>query len=232
MKNTIRVLLLVACALPAAARAAEAPLSHEEIKSTVDKHLADVKACMKQHGAATGKLVVKFGITPLGKVIDAAPETNSSNVALDKCIAKAFLGWEFPKPRGGVTMGVVYPFMFSAPPPASTLTDAQVVDTIKAHIADVRGCYDAALKQKADLAGTVNVSFSVGPDGKVIDAQLKDSTFKLPALETCIVNKAKTWPFPKPAGAGNFNFVWPFKLVPPPKPDKKEKKDDEEGGEQ
>ncbi len=229
MKTTACIVVLL---IGTIARAADAPLSHDEIKSTVDQHLADVKACMKQHGAATGKLVVKFAITPLGKVQDPAPETNSSNVALDKCIAAQFRNWEFPKPRGGITMGVVYPFIFSVPPPPATLTDKQVIDTITAHVADVRVCYDAALKHKSDLAaGTVRVSFSIATDGKVADAKLKDSTFKLPALETCIINKAKTWPFPKPAGAGNFNFDWPFKLVPPPKKEKKDDENNEEGAE-
>src|SRR5205807_7512964 len=88
-------------ALSGAARADE-PLTHDEIKQTVDSHLADVKGCLKQHGAATGKLVVKFAIQPSGRVENPAPEHASSNAALDKCIAAPSLKSQFPKPRGGV----------------------------------------------------------------------------------------------------------------------------------
>jgi TonB family protein len=235
MKTTLALLVLASApAAFAAAPPADPPLSHEEIKATVDKHLGDVKACLKQHGAATGKLVVKFVINVLGKVESPAPEQSSSNAALDKCIAAQFLKWEFPKPRGNVNMGVVYPFMFAPPPPPpANLSRDQVVATMRAHIADVKICYDAALKQKNDIAGTINVDFTVGPEGKVLDAKVHDSTIKVPALETCLVAKAKTWPFPKPEGVGNFAFTYPFVLTvpPPPKKDKDKDKKDEDNGE-
>src|SRR5581483_1802546 len=227
MKTTL-IVLTAACALGGLCGAARAdePLIYDEIKQTVDSHLADVKACLKQHGAATGKLVVKFAIQPNGHVENPAPSVWSSNPALDKCIAAQFAKWEFPKPRGGVLMGVVYPFMFAPPPAPANLTDQQVLDTVRAHVADIKGCYDAALKTKNDLAGTVSVQFTVGPTGQVAETKLHESSAKHPALETCIVGKTKTWMFPKPTGAGNFVFNYPFVLtVPKPDKDKDKKKE-------
>ena len=122
---------------------------------------------------ATGKLVVKFGILPTGKTVDAAPEHASSNAALDRCIAALFLKWEFPKPA--LAMGVVYPFVFSKP---ATLEDTQVVETIRKHQPDVKACYDEALKQKKDLAGRFEVNFSVGPSGQVVASKIASSTMK------------------------------------------------------
>ena len=204
---------LATLAASAGALAAEAnpPLSHEQIKSTVDSHLSEIKGCMKQHGSATGKLVVKFGILPTGKTVDAAPEHKSSNAALDACIAALFLKWEFPKPRGGVNMGVVYPFVFSKP---ATLDDKQVVDTLHAHQPDVKACYDQALKAKPGLAGKLEVTFTVAPSGQVAASKILSSTLGSPPLEACILAKTKTWQFPKPTGDGNFNFTFPFELNP------------------
>ena len=60
---------------------------------------------------ATGKLVVEFGILPNGKVTDQKPKERSSNAALDRCITAAFAGWTFPKPPGGGSAVVTYPFV-------------------------------------------------------------------------------------------------------------------------
>jgi TonB family protein len=224
MKTLFCALALGFCG-PAAVLADEAaPLSHDEVKNTVDKHLADVKACMKQHGAATGKLVVEFAIKPDGHTQDAKPKTHSSNAPLDACIAGAFMKWQFPPPRGGVTMGVVYPFFFAAPAKPATIDDKQVIATVQSHAADVKWCYDEALKKKEGLGGKVDVDFSVAPTGAVTSVKVKASTTGFPALDECIVGKAKTWQFPKPTGEGNFDFTFPFVLsVPKPEPKKDDK---------
>ena len=215
MKTGLAIAIGWASVALAAAPNPNPPLSHDEIKRAVDSHLAEVKACMKQHGSATGKLVVKFAILPTGKTTDAAPEHASSNAALDKCIAALFLKWEFPKPRGGVNMGVVYPFVFSKPAKPATLDDKQVLETIRAHQPDVKACYDLALKQKPDLAGKLEVTFSVGPSGQVVASKIDDaSKLKFPPLDSCIVAKTRTWQFPKPSGDGTFDFTFPFELAP------------------
>jgi outer membrane biosynthesis protein TonB len=187
------------------------PLTHAEVKSTVDHHLGDVKACMKEHGAATGKLIVKFGIRPDGHVVEAAPSHASSNAKLDRCIAAAFSRWVFPKPRGGVTMGVVYPFIF-AQPKVGNLDKAQVVEAIRPHQPEVKACYDAALKKKASLAGEVDVTITVALSGDVTSAAVQKSTTAWPALDSCISGKIKSWKFPKPQGNGDFVFTFPFVL--------------------
>lgn len=201
--------------LGSVALAAPGPLSHAEIKSVVDHHIDDVKGCMKAHGAATGKLVVKFAIQPDGKAVDAAPDHASSNPKLDRCIAAAFGHWRFPKPHGGVTMGVVYPFYFTQP---ATLEKDQVVGAIRPHQPDIKACYDAALKTIPDVAGEVDVAISVAPSGKVAGATVHSSTTKAPTLDSCITGKIKGWIFPKPKGTGNYDFTFPFVLGTPKAP--------------
>jgi hypothetical protein len=221
----MKTILLVLCALGAVARAEEAPpLSHEEIKGTVDAHLGDIKGCMKQHGGATGKLVVYFVIKHDGSTADAKPKEASSNAALDKCIAAQFLKWTFPKPHGSVMMSVVYPFTFSKP---ANLEKEQVAETVRNHQVDIKTCYDESLKKKPDVAGTINVDITVAPSGQVAEAKLHDSTAKFPQLETCIVGKIKAWQFPKPDGTGNFSFTFPF-VLNVPKPAKKDEEHEAE----
>src|SRR5262249_16257554 len=155
-------------------------LSHEQIKSTVDHHLDDVRDCMRQNGEASGKLVVQFAIQPDGKVLDPKPKESSSNHKLDACIAHAFGKWTFPKPKGGALMGVVYPFTFSAPkpPPQGKLEQALIVKTVneKEKQADLKACFDEAVKEKKDLNGTIKVAMVIATAGTVTEAKVQESS--------------------------------------------------------
>ena len=201
---------------PAPAGEKPAPLSHDEIKAVVDSHLDDVKGCMKDHGAATGKLVVQFGILPNGKVIDNKPKDHSSNAALDSCIAKKFASFVFPKLRGNVVMGVVYPFTFSAPPPPppeGKLEPTQVAATVHGKQAEVDACYAEARKEKADLVGVVRVALVISALGVVTESKMHENTTGSAKLESCLVTHSKTWQFPKPAGNGEAAIIYPFIFV-------------------
>jgi TonB family protein len=210
------VLFLGLLALDAhAGPATPAPLSHEEIKSTVDSHIGEVKACIGKHGSATGKLVVEFAISPDGKANDPKPKEHSSNDALDKCIAHAFGGWTFPKPRGGALMGVVYPFIFAAakapPAPVQGTLDAKlIVGVVKAHQSDLDECLKAGRSEtNTDVAGTVRVAMVISPAGVITEAKVHDSNTKSGKLDECVVKKLKGWTFPKPTG-GEAAVVYPF----------------------
>ncbi len=232
MKNTLYALAAL-FAFAGLARAEDRPLSHEEVSGGVNAHMDDLKACIKEHGAGKGRLVVDFVIQPDGTTKDSKVKQSSSNSPLDKCIAGKFAHWKFPKPRGGVYMAVDYPFDFTPPVKHADLSEDQVRSTLKAHQPDIVNCYNEALTKKNDLgAGTIHVDFEVTPAGNVVATGLKDSTFKFPQLETCIVTKTKAWQFPKVEGEGNMKFSLPFILTPPPKKDKdKDKKSDKDDGE-
>jgi outer membrane biosynthesis protein TonB len=218
MKTNLMIFAIaIGFAQVSAATEPEPPVSNAEVKKTVEAHLADVRACAGKHGAATGKLVVRFAIEPDGTVKQATPMQASSNGALDKCIAAAFTKWTWPKPKGGVLAGEIYPFVFTVP---ASLEKDQIADTVKAHIPDVKFCYDEALKKKPDVEGEVDVTITVLPTGAVSDVKKANTTAKFPPLEDCLVTKVKAWQFPKPAGTGNFVFTYPFQLTVP----KKEKK--------
>jgi|GEM_PF-2975074 len=210
----MRAILIASLALVSFSASADAPLSNEEVKKTVESHLGDVKACMRDKGSATGKLVVEFAIEPDGHVTNPKPKEASSNAALDGCIAAAFGRWTFPKPRGGALMGAIYPFVFSAPvappkPAVGKLTPQQVVDAVKPKLSEVKACFDAN-HVKETPAGIIEVAVVVSAAGAVKEATVKSSTMKAPKLDQCIVERLKTWAFPKPEGNGEAAFVYPF----------------------
>ena len=91
---------------------------------------------MKDHGSATGKVVVEFTIQPDGHVSDSKVGQHSSNPSLDQCIAGNFKHWSFPKPRGGKLWVSAYPITFSVPKeaPKGSLAQDDIVKTIETHL--------------------------------------------------------------------------------------------------
>jgi len=194
-------------------------LSHEQIKKTVDSHVADIKACMKENGAVTGKLVLVFGVLPNGHTGDVKVKEASSNAGLDKCIAAGFRKWVFPARKGGPFQGVEYPLVFTAPKPAappppqtSPEEQKQVEGVINSHMPEVRRCYEDGLLEKSDLAGVLNTDIIIAPAGNVADTKVVDNSVKAPKVEKCILDSVKKWTFPKHSGPQNMVVTYPFVL--------------------
>jgi len=208
---------LLTVALPTSVARAEKAVSDEQIRATVDAHVADLKQCMGEHGAATGELHVEFSIQPDGHVSESKIGKASSNHALDQCIAAAFRRWTFPKPRGGGVWASSYPITFSAPPAPKkgTLTEAEINGAIKPKLTDVQACIVEAKKEKDDVAGVVELGIAVAPSGGVVDVKVLSSSTKAPKLDACIITRAKTWLFPKPKGGGEAAFRYPIKINVP-----------------
>ncbi|MGZ7011360.1 MAG: AgmX/PglI C-terminal domain-containing protein, partial [Ilumatobacteraceae bacterium] len=190
-----------------------------EIKRVVDGHMRDVKGCLKSHGLPTGKLVVEFAIEPDGHVKESKPKEHSSVPAFDGCVAKLFTTWQFPKPKGGVVAGEVYPFQFAAAkakaPVEGKLDQKVIVSTITGKMPEVKACYDAALKEKKDdIAGTVNVAMVISAEGKITEAKVNNTTTNTPKLDQCIVDHLKAWVFPKPNPPGEVAIIYPFIFDP------------------
>jgi TonB family protein len=191
-------------------------LSSAEISKTITPRLGDVKTCMKEHSDATGRVVVHFVVQPDGKVNDVKAKENSSNAGLDKCVLGVFAHLTFPKPKGGQTMPIAYPIAFKpAPKPKEGhLAEKQIVDTVQSHLKEVQECYNAGLKEKSELAGTIQMGIVVSPEGKVTEAKPQKSDTGLPSFDTCITKKVSTWTFPKPEGGGEAAFLYPFQFSP------------------
>jgi hypothetical protein len=87
---------------------------------------------------------------------------------------------------------------------------------IRAHINEVRSCYNKGLVTQPTLAGKVAIAFSIKPDGKVESSKVHASTLE-PATERvpdCIAKAVKRWTFPKPFPSTTVDVVYPFELSP------------------
>ncbi len=90
--------------------------------------------------------------------------------------------------------------------------DGEIVRRIvQRHINEVRFCYEKELMRKPDLAGEVDVAFTIAADGQVAAAVVKRSTLGDDATATCIAGAVRRWEFPKPQG-GIVVVTYPFVL--------------------
>jgi hypothetical protein len=85
---------------------------------------------------------------------------------------------------------------------------------VRAHINEVRYCYNQGLARDPTLAGKVSINFTIGPTGSVPVTMVANSTIKDEAVSNCIAKAVKRWTFPKPIGGGVVVVTYPFVLEP------------------
>lgn len=85
---------------------------------------------------------------------------------------------------------------------------------VRAHINEVRHCYNQGLVKDPDLAGEVKVNFTIGATGKVEKSKVKSTTVADPRVGICVAKAVKRWKFPKPTGGAKVSVNYPFHLSP------------------
>lgn len=91
-------------------------LDRNEIAAVIQRHLSEVRFCyeqgLQQKPKLAGRLSMNFMIGPNGSV-SVAKVMNSSldHTQVENCIRDHLKTWNFPKPEGGVTVKVTYPFI-------------------------------------------------------------------------------------------------------------------------
>lgn len=83
---------------------------------------------------------------------------------------------------------------------------------VRAHINEIRGCYNRGLERDPGLKGRVAIKFVIGSDGSVQDVGIAETKMTDTEMLECIVGRIATWKFPKPEGGGNVTVVYPFLL--------------------
>ena len=130
------------------------------------------------------------GLFPLG-AHHVSATLGGKAVALDVTLsaAGALVGREaFPSPQ---------------PPPASTSGVAEtafadegaLADAVKAHVPELKRCYETSLKRGAAKGGKVVVSLSVSARGKVTDVAFAGADLP-PDTTACLSSAAKKWKLP------------------------------------
>lgn len=97
--------------------AVEEGLSMDEVGAVIHKHMSEIRYCyesaMLRNPHTEGRLLVAFTINPGGHVASQkAQESSLGDPKLDDCILRRLARWDFPKPKGGSTVAVSYPFIF------------------------------------------------------------------------------------------------------------------------
>lgn len=83
---------------------------------------------------------------------------------------------------------------------------------VRAHIGEVRYCYNEGLEHDPELAGRVVVDFVIGAEGKVTrSAADSDMEGDVP---DCIATAVSHWLFPRPADGEDVSVKYPFVLEP------------------
>ncbi|MFO0683566.1 MAG: AgmX/PglI C-terminal domain-containing protein [Sandaracinus sp.] len=87
---------------------------------------------------------------------------------------------------------------------------------VRRHLGEVSACYEQALAQRPDLDGRVVLRWTIGPEGRVVGAEvdLGASDLRAPEVQDCVARAARRWTFPSADGVTIVHY--PFVLRPAP----------------
>jgi TonB family protein len=83
---------------------------------------------------------------------------------------------------------------------------------VRAHINEVRACYQRGLDKNPSLQGRVAISFVITGTGLVGSSAVQESSVADSEVGRCIAKAVKRWKFPKPDRGGNVIVSYPFNL--------------------
>ncbi|MFO7566611.1 MAG: AgmX/PglI C-terminal domain-containing protein [Enhygromyxa sp.] len=83
---------------------------------------------------------------------------------------------------------------------------------VRAHINEVRSCYNAGLTRDPTLDGRVTIQFSIVGSGKVASSVVQENTTRDSQVANCIAKAVKRWKFPRVNSGGTALVSYPFRL--------------------
>lgn len=197
----IPLLLPLACAKPASSAASSEP-SHSEPAPAPVEQPSEVDEVDEVEEADED--------TELDELDE---EMSDEELAALEAEMDAELEAEGPPGGGFGGRGTKVPSVRQAAATVEGNLDKDIVRRIvRAHINEIRSCYNAGLRKDESLAGKVTIEFTIAADGfvnatKVADSELADAT-----VGECMAKAVGKWQFPKPTGGGEVRVVYPFLL--------------------
>jgi hypothetical protein len=85
---------------------------------------------------------------------------------------------------------------------------------VRAHINEVRYCYNQGLVKDPKLEGKVTIAFVISASGSVASADVDSDDLSDKAVGKCVAKAVKRWKFPRPTGGGIVSVKYPFMLEP------------------
>ena len=94
---------------------------------------------------------------------------------------------------------------------------------VRAHINEIRYCYNQVLARDPSDKGRVAIQFTISGTGKVPSAVVQESTMRSPQIGNCMAQAVRRWTFPRPTNGGSVIVTYPFVFEsdyngPPPRP--------------
>ena len=90
-----------------------------------------------------------------------------------------------------------------------TLSKKAIAGVVKAHLGEVRACYERYLSSRGANTGQVVARWVIQRDGSVTSAASASDTLGESRTTDCILKSIRTWRFPKPDG-GTVRVEYPF----------------------
>lgn len=90
------------------------------------------------------------------------------------------------------------------------LDESEIYQVIERHQGQIRNCYERGLQSTPQLSGRVALKFIIGGSGTVNTANVANSSLRSQTVESCILEKLKSWKFPNPRGGVMVKVNYPF----------------------
>ncbi|MBL8636407.1 MAG: TonB family protein [Myxococcales bacterium] len=91
-------------------------LERDIVRRVIYLHVNQIRYCYQQslsrQPKLAGRLVVRFDITPQGKVQSLLVTESNLSVEMQSCVAETIRTWEFPESDSDENISVNYPFTF------------------------------------------------------------------------------------------------------------------------
>jgi hypothetical protein len=99
---------------------------------------------------------------------------------------------------------------------AGDAENGQLRSAIAVHTSEMRVCYRDNQKSLKGAQGKVFYEFEVNDKGELIKVEFspKKSAFKNEVLNSCILEKAKTWTYPAAPAGKTVKVLFPFTFKP------------------
>ncbi|MEZ4450890.1 MAG: DUF2330 domain-containing protein [Nannocystaceae bacterium] len=91
--------------------------------------------------------------------------------------------------------------------------DADLIRRItRAHLNEIRFCYNQGLTRDSKLAGRVEIAATIDARGNVTRAEVASPPLSDASVSACVAKATKRWRFPKPKGGATVEAKLPFEL--------------------
>ncbi len=203
-------------------------LSTAQTDPVVNAAMAKFKACyddgLKRNPNLGGDVVVQVVIGATGGVDSAKLLRTIPDADFGNCALGVAQGLKFPAPYKGKPVTLNHPMRFAPPQGAGKrvgrLTEGQLRSGFARVTESFKQCYDARVKEKPGLAGTITLGVKIGADGAVTAVDVVHDEPADPPLTSCVLERAREVRFPIPEFQAPLEVTYPLRFDPPPPPPK------------